>query len=511
MKKSTIWLIAILMVVSFFTLLFTQAYYFNQVVKMRQGQFDESVNRSMFRTVRQIEIDEVERTLSKVVLGEEYNKDSMLHQKYPETKVLHEAQSKAKYDPSIQQKTLRSSKRLGMIPQIRKTYEKQETSTILKSEISQKNYLHYKALVNEIAYHLLYENGTKNIEERLDFEEVDRLLAYFLHNNGVTIPYHLRITTSTGKEIYRCNDYDPNGDHNTYTQVLFPEETPDHMAILQIHFPEINSYIYASLKSTIPSMLLTLVLLIVFCVTMWLLIRQRRVSMMKTDFINNMTHEFKTPLSTLSLAAQMLNDPSVGKSEAMIKHITGIITDETKRLRFQVEKVLQISMFEKQGDTFKLKHLDLHELINDVVTTFRLKVESMGGEITTNLEATNFNVYADEMHITNVMFNLLDNAIKYHRPEVKPHLDIYTHNHNNRICIHIKDNGIGIKREDLKKIFDKFFRVHTGNRHDVKGFGLGLCYVKSVIKNHKGTIHAESTLGEGTTFYIELPIKNQVT
>jgi signal transduction histidine kinase len=207
----------------------------------------------------------------------------------------------------------------------------------------------------------------------------------------------------------------------------------------------------------------------------------------------------------------MLNDPSVGKSEAMIKHITGIITDETKRLRFQVEKVLQISMFEKQGDTFKLKHLDLHELINDVVTTFRLKVESMGGEITTNLEATNFNVYADEMHITNVMFNLLDNAIKYHRPEVKPHLDIYTHNHNNRICIHIKDNGIGIKREDLKKIFDKFFRVHTGNRHDVKGFGLGLCYVKSVIKNHKGTIHAESTLGEGTTFYIELPIKNQVT
>ena len=507
MKKSTIWLTATLMVVSFFTLLFMQIYYINQLVDMRKGQFDESVNRSMFRTVRQIEMDEVERTLSKVVLGEEYNTDSILYNVHSSLYDQQQIKSTTNYDPSIKHKDLRISRQFPFNPQIRKMYEKQEESTILKSEISRKNYMHYKALVNEIAYHLLYESGKKEIHERIDFKEVDRLLSYFLHNNGVNIPYHLRITTSTGKEIHRCSDYEPEGEENTYTQVLFPEETPDHIAILHIHFPKMNSYIYASLRSTIPFMFLTVALLVVFCVTMWLLIRQRRTSVMKTDFINNMTHEFKTPLSTLSLAAQMLNDPSVGKSEAMIKHITGIITDETKRLRFQVEKVLQISMFEKQGDTFKLKSLNLHELINDVVTTFRLKVESMGGEITTNLEATDITVYADEMHLTNVMFNLLDNAIKYHKPDVKPQLEIYTHNHNHRICIHVKDNGIGIKREDLKKIFDKFFRVHTGNRHDVKGFGLGLCYVKSVIKNHKGTIHAESTLGEGTTFYIELPIK----
>jgi two-component system phosphate regulon sensor histidine kinase PhoR len=247
-------------------------------------------------------------------------------------------------------------------------------------------------------------------------------------------------------------------------------------------------------------------LFFIFCLTVWLFNRQRRMSEIKTDFINNMTHEFKTPLSTLSLAAQMLNDPSVGKSDAMLKHITGIISDETKRLRFQVEKVLQISMFENKGETFKRKNIDAHIIIDDVVNVFRLKTESMGGQIITRLNATKTTLYADEMHFTNVLFNLLDNAIKYKRPDVNPELTIETDNVNNKFRITITDNGIGIKKEDLKKIFEKFFRVHTGNRHDVKGFGLGLCYVKNVIKYHKGTIQADSTLGMGTKFVIELPL-----
>lgn len=509
MKKFTIWLIATLMGISFFSLLFMQLYYYSQMVSMRKEQFDESVKRSMFRTVYQIETNEVEKAIQDITLEkvkQETKRNNSTHNTFTDTVLQRLYEDN--FTERFFQRDFSINSPIPFGTNIKTSYERQEAVSYLKSQLNQR-YLLYKSLVNEVAYHLLHESSSLSIEERIDFREVDRTLAYFLHNNGVKIPYHIRITTPTGRELYRCRDYDPKGEEKTYTQILFPKEISDHRAVLHVHFPDIQAYIFSSMRSIIPAIVLTILLLFVYCLTIWLIVRQRRMSEMKRDFINNMTHEFKTPLSTLSLAAQMLNDPSVGKSEAMMKHITGIINDETKRLRFQVEKVLQISMFEKQGETFKRKEFDIHEVINDVVTTFRLKVESMGGEIKTNLQAEHSILFADEMHITNVLFNLLDNAIKYHRQGVKPELEIYTHNINHhRICIHVKDNGIGIKREDLKKIFDKFFRVHTGNRHDVKGFGLGLCYVRSVIKNHKGNIHADSVPDEGTTFYIELPYKH---
>ena len=224
------------------------------------------------------------------------------------------------------------------------------------------------------------------------------------------------------------------------------------------------------------------------------------------DFINNMTHEFKTPISTISLAAQMLKDPAVGKSPQMFQHISGVINDETKRLRFQVEKVLQMSMFERQKATLKMKEIDANELIAGVVNTFALKVERYNGKITSNLEATDPVIFADEMHITNVIFNLMDNAVKYKKPEEDLELKVRTWNESGKLMISIQDNGIGIKKENLKKIFEKFYRVHTGNLHDVKGFGLGLAYVRKIILDHKGTIRAESDLNVGTKFIIALPL-----
>ena len=223
-----------------------------------------------------------------------------------------------------------------------------------------------------------------------------------------------------------------------------------------------------------------------------------------------MTHEFKTPISTISLAAQMLQDPAVGKSPAMFQHISSVINDETKRLRFQVEKVLQMSMFERQKASLKMKDVNANEMINGVVNTFALKVEKYNGLITSNLDAECPWIFVDEMHFTNVIFNLLDNAVKYKKPEGELHLNVRTWNESGKLYISIQDNGIGIKKEDLKKIFDKFYRVHTGNLHDVKGFGLGLAYVKKIIQDHKGTIRAESELNVGTKFIIVLPIlKNE--
>jgi signal transduction histidine kinase len=223
-----------------------------------------------------------------------------------------------------------------------------------------------------------------------------------------------------------------------------------------------------------------------------------------------MTHEFKTPISSISLAAQMLKDDTITKSPTMLSHLSGVIVDETKRLRFQVEKVLQMSMFDHKKVTFKKRDLELNELVEGVINTFTLKVEASGGKIDSSLAATSSKVYVDEMHLTNVVFNLMDNAVKYKKEDVDIHLNVRTWNDATHVYLSIADNGIGIKKENLKKIFEKFYRVHTGNRHDVKGFGLGLAYVKQIVDLHKGTIHAESELGKGTTVWLFFPceVKN---
>ena len=257
----------------------------------------------------------------------------------------------------------------------------------------------------------------------------------------------------------------------------------------------------------IPSFVFTFILMFTFIYTIVVIFRQKKLSEIKTDFINNMTHEFKTPISTISLAGQMLNDETVLKSPTMLKHVSQVISDETKRLRFQVEKVLQMSLFDRNKATIRLKDVDAHAIIDNVVSTYRIKAEKFGGHITADFSAEDSIINVDEMHFTNVIFNLLDNAIKYRREEVEPELQITTRNlPGEKFEIRISDNGIGMKKEDLKKIFEKFYRVHTGNRHDVKGFGLGLAYVSKMIALFKGSIKAESELNKGTTFIITLPL-----
>lgn len=255
-----------------------------------------------------------------------------------------------------------------------------------------------------------------------------------------------------------------------------------------------------------PALFFTIVLCITFLYTIYIIFRQKKVTELKNDFINNMTHEFKTPLSTISLAAQMLTDGSVAKSPQMLQHITSVIGDEAKRLRFQVEKVLQVSLFDEQKSTLKTVELNLNDLVSAVVNTFALKVEKNGGTIVSQLDAEQPHVLADEMHITNVVFNLMDNAVKYRRDDEPLRLTIRTWNERDRYCLSIEDNGIGIKKDNLKRLFERFYRVHTGNRHDVKGFGLGLAYVKKVVEDHRGTIRVESELGVGTKFVIVLPL-----
>ena len=497
MKKSTIWLIAFVMGASFLALLYMQTRYLAEVIEIRKEQFDESVRHSLYLVARNLELRETRAGLEAELKTKGHAAGEALGKAQSEPAAMHQGADDlslpADSNVTVPQKFFIAKRRRLPVDEA------------FRDSVRQR-YIYQRGLLDEVVYDILYQTNEKPLAERIDFSLMDHDLRTSLKRNGIDIDYHFYVTTSDGREIYRCSDYTAEGEDFTYKQVLYPNDTQAQMGLLYIHFPEMQKYIFSSVRFIIPAIVFTLVLLIAFIFTIYTIFRQKRLTEIKNDFINNMTHEFKTPISTISLAAQMLGDGSVTKSESMLKHLSGIIVDETKRLRFQVEKVLQMSMFEKKADTFKRKELDANRVIQDIVTTFRLKVETAGGTIDAHVEAAKDMVFVDEMHFTNVVFNLMDNAIKYKHPDRPLQLRVSTESTDSRYIIRVADNGIGIMKEDLKKIFEKFYRVHTGNRHDVKGFGLGLAYVKNVVTALGGDIHAESEYGRGTTFIISLPL-----
>ena len=514
MKKSTIWAIATIMGFSFLALLFLQFSYVDEMVKMKKEQFDESVNRSLYQVSHNMELNETRRYLEKDINNTErkaFTQDSMMIDGLDGT-IKHSHQFAVAADDgtvysSFQLKTFEMKP--ASIPKaiiVRKDKNTLADATKSMQEIVRNRYIYQKALLDEVVYSILYTASDKPLKERINFRMLDQDIRSELINNGINIPYHVRVSTTDGREVFRCPDYSDEGKEYTYQQVLFLNDPQAKRGVVYIHFPEMNSYIFSSVRFMIPSIIFTMVLLITFIFTIVVIFRQKRYTEIKNDFINNMTHELKTPIASISLAAQMMNDDSVTKSEQMTKHLSGVINDESKRLRFLVEKVLQMSMFDKKSVIFKKKELDLNEMVEQIAQTFTLRVEHTGGKIYTEIEAIDSAIYVDEVHFQNAITNLMDNAVKYRKPDEPLDIYIRTWNDEQKLYLSIRDTGQGIKKENLRKIFDKFYRVHTGNKHDVKGFGLGLAYVKKVIDLHQGEIKAESEIGKGTKFIISLPI-----
>ena len=460
MKKSTIWILGVVMGLSFISLLYLQISYIEEMVKMRNEQFDESVKRALMAASKDVESAEVDRWLREDISEAEkraweqssQGKGVVQTQRFTVT-----APDGTKYS-AIELKTFSneaSELPRAMISRKHGTKTIPQTSRSLADAIKNR-YLYQRALLDEVAWQMIYRASDKAIEERVNFKNLDQYLKSGLIDNGIELNYHFKVIDRDGREVYRCSDYSDEGSESSYSQPLFLNDPPARMSIVKIHFPGKQDYIFDSVSFMIPSMIFTFVLLITFIFTIYIVFRQKKLTEMKNDFINNMTHEFKTPISTISLAAQMLKDPAVGKSPAMFQHISGVINDETKRLRFQVEKVLQMSMFDRQKATLKMKELDANELITGVVNTFALKVERYNGKIESELKATDPIIFADEMHITNVIFNLMDNAVKYKRPDVDLQLMVKTWNEPGKLMISVQDNGIGIKKEiNYKEVADK--------------------------------------------------------
>ena len=297
---------------------------------------------------------------------------------------------------------------------------------------------------------------------------------------------------------------------------FYPLQVPDNVdqstvqpdQLLIVVMPDYKSIVMRQMRWMIAGVIFfTLVIISAFYVTVYALLRQKKLSEIKNDFINNMTHEFKTPLATISLAVDALRNEKVVQDRQKSEYFTGIIKEENKRMNKQVETILQASLLDRQEQQLNLKPIHAHTVIQEVMENFQLQLEGRNGRAELQLNAKSELVNADEVHFTNLISNLIDNAVKYSKDNLL--IRITTHSTSKNLVIRIEDNGIGMNKETQRRIFEKFYRAHTGNIHNVKGFGLGLSYVKTIVEAHHGKIKVESVVGKGTTFTLEFPLKEE--
>jgi two-component system phosphate regulon sensor histidine kinase PhoR len=301
-------------------------------------------------------------------------------------------------------------------------------------------------------------------------------------------------------------DYKPLREELVYKIPMFIDnDTRMAAGWIFVNFPNKENFIWQSVwANLILSVFFTLIILFCFVYTIQVIFKQKKLSEVKNDFINNMTHEFKTPIATISLAADSITNPNVMNNPDRLTRFANIIKEENRRMNKQVEKVLQVALLDKDEFKIKPKEINIHEVIENAVQNIGIQIEKREGLLTEELMATNPVIIADEVHLTNIIYNLLDNANKY-SPD-KPRIIIHTENAiGGGVKIIVTDRGIGMSRDNIKKIFDKFYRVSTGDVHDVKGFGLGLSYVKHIVEAHGGTIHVKSEIGKGSQFTLYFP------
>lgn len=346
------------------------------------------------------------------------------------------------------------------------------------------------------------------IGEFLD-ENIDSIISRALANNGIRLNFLSQIVKDDADTIEVIW---PGGNQskllqNQYKTELFPNDFFRKNLFLVIEFPGKTAHIYRSVSFLIAgSAIFTLIILATFGFTLYFIQKQKKLSDIKSDFINNMTHEFKTPIATISLASDALSSPKVFGKKESTDYYLDIIKQENKRMNMQVEKVLQMSLIENHDFQLDIQGIDLHAIIENVAHIAQLPAQEKKGRIVTVLKAGQALIRGDEIHMANIITNLIDNALKYN--EKAPEILIETYNKENRVFIRISDNGIGMSKEIQKHIFDKFYRKPSGNIHNVKGFGLGLSYVKAIVQEHKGTIEVSSEPGNGSVFTISFNSQN---
>ena len=363
-------------------------------------------------------------------------------------------------------------------------------------------------ILNSAQFEIQYKDiaATFPIQDRISILDMNKILAKELEEYGIKTPFEFNVysnglATKIKSERFRFNKYE------TYSIPIFVDNDGNNQYQLLVSFPQKKKFLFSEILAiTLLSIVFTLVIIIAYANALHQLMKQRHISEIKTDFINNMTHEFKTPIATINLALDAIKNPKVIDDKEKVFRYLQMIRDENKRMHAQVENVLRISKLEKKELDISKENLDIQDIIEDAIEHVHLIIEDRQGTITTHFSATRTSVLLSDVHFTNVMVNILDNAIKY-SPD-KPEIDVFTENIKDYIVIKVQDKGAGMSKVAQKRIFEKFYREHTGDIHNVKGHGLGLSYVKRIIEDHNGHVFVESEKGKGSTFIIKIPLIN---
>ena len=519
MNKRLFVLLMVLMSLSLVGIIFVQAYYINNTVKNEEEQFTFNVKKSLSYTSNAIEDRELKEYNTKfqdlVAKGVSVDTTAIrnLYFNYDinenETLVYRNGILEENFKipsffdislDSINITRLQNERESAIIES--KNVESgtklsPEAVLVRSQEITRSEKLQIETAYRDIA-------SSFPIHKRTSREEIQELLSRKLVENGIDIDYEYAIYAKDLATKIQSDNFELD-EKTTYGVPIFLDNNNRSFFRLYVNFPERSKFILSSiLGMTLLSIIFTSIIIIAYVSAIYQLLKQRKISQIKTDFINNMTHEFKTPIATINLALDAIKSPQIINDEDKVKRYLKMIKDENKRMHAQVENVLRISKLEKKDLNISKDRVKLHDLIEYAVAHVSLIVEDKKGYVNMHLKALKSSVLANETHFTNVIVNILDNAVKY--TNGKPKIDVYTENIGNSIILSIKDQGSGMSKSVQKKVFDKFYREHTGDVHNVKGHGLGLAYVKRIVDDHQGHISVESEKGKGSTFIIKLPL-----
>ena len=481
MSKNAIWAIVGLMGAALLAIILLQAYWIHGAIKLNETQFDKSVRGALSQVVTGIKEYEDEELRNRNPIT---NADLSLSTAEPSLLKTDTFLLSKGYKPSGLQDRPTTKEKPAIIRDIYKTIKPQR----LADRIDRKYLQEFLSReLKDRGINIGYEYGVYS----------NRLKEYIIKNGDYVI------TDFATDQVSEMGQVTPL-DQSEYSVNLFTNEI-EPPGKLTIYFPKKSSVVWGGdvWRTLLASFFSSAIVLFCFSYTVNVILTQKKLSEMKTDFINNMTHEFKTPIATISLAADSMTNPSIIKNEDKIKRFARIIKQENKRMNNQVEKVLQMASLDKQDFNLNISTVNVHDVIEQAVMNARLQVEHKNGEVSTDLQAADADIQADATHLSNIINNLLENANKY-SPE-NPKISVHTRNVLGSVEVIVKDHGIGMSKDARKHIFDKFYRVHTGDIHDVKGFGLGLSYVKAMMTAHKGRINVKSELGKGSSFILSFP------
>ncbi|MBE9481747.1 MAG: HAMP domain-containing histidine kinase [Bacteroidetes bacterium] len=472
MNKKTVILIICLMAISLIGLMVIQVYWIKNAITVKEANFVRSVNDAVSNVVFRLEKIEMSNRLTRQI-------------------TIHS-----------QGQTI-----LNSIDSINNVFFSDLQS--IKNREDFEKFIQKSFLAQNALQELLDIKQDKPVEQRLSKALLDSLITFELKQKGINTQFEFGVFSPVRNSliIQKTGIYPNDLLNKSFVFTLFPSDMQMNPDYLMIYFPNQKRFIISQMWGLLLiSAIFIIIIILSFIFTITTIFRQKKLSELKSDLINNMTHEFKTPISTISLACEALIDKDIKKSETVYNNYINIINEENKRLEGMAEKILQSATLEKGQLVLKKEWINVHKVILDAIKNINLQVEKKNGNIYTDLRAETCIIDGDKVHITNVIYNLLDNANKYTLEN--PEILISTRNVNSGIKISIQDNGIGISKANQKKIFEKLYRVPSGNIHNFSGFGLGLSYVKAVVEKHSGTITLESEIKYGTKFNIFLPVKN---